>query len=229
MVGIMKRNQSITKKSALGLLGLSLIIVTVSSTQAAWIPLTGAPVPVSSLPVGGLAVGDKLFTEFEVTGISAGGAPQPNSATVLVQGGQDEGTGDYGLRFRLAWNAGTDQFIINANINFKVSIISGYPRSMEAATLWLSTCGATGTGSVQASENIYDADFLGNSVLALAASTQDDDYGALLLDRGNFVLHGNPAELKEIWVRTGITVQGGTNGTAGLNEVFTLFSQIPDS
>lgn len=224
----MKRNQRITKKSALGLLGLSLIIVTVSSAQAAWIPLTGAPIPVSSLPVGGLVVGDKLFTEFEVTGISTGGAPEPSSATVFVQGGQDDATGDYGLRFLLAWITGTDQ-LINAGINFKVSIISGYPRSMEAATLWLSTCGATGTGLVQASEIIYDADFLGNPLLALAASAEDDDYGALLLDRGNFVLHGNPAELKEIWVRTGITVQGGTNGTAGLNEVFTLFSQIPDS
>lgn len=203
-------------------------IVLTTAAQAAWVSLTGDFVSISSIPTGGLEVGDKLFSGFEVTGIADGGPPTPSSSTVLVQGGQNDATGDYGLRLRLSWTAGSDQFI-NAGINFKVSILDGYdPYFITDATLWLSTCSAAGTGLVQASENIYDADFMGNSLLALATSAEDDDYGAFLMDSGDFMLHGNLAQFKEIWVRTGVTVQGGSEGSAGLHEVFMLYSQIPE-
>jgi hypothetical protein len=215
-------------KSALYFLIISISILLASSAQAAWVPLTGDFVSISSIPTGGLEVGDKLFSEFEVTGIATGGPPIPSAVTVEVQGGQNDATGDYGLRLRLAWNAGADQ-LINAGINFKVSILPDYdPYFITDATLWLATCSAAGTGLVQASENIYDADFLGNSLLALAASAEDDDYGAFLMDSGDLCLHENMVQMKEIWVRFGVTVQGGDTGSAGLHEMFMLYSQIPE-
>ncbi len=203
-------------------------IVLTTAAPAAWVPLTGDLLSVSAIPEGGLVVGDKLFSEFEVTGIATGGPPTPSAVTVLVQGGQNDATGDYGLRFRLAWNAGADQ-LINASVNFKVSILPDYDAwFITDATLWLATASSAGTGLVQASENIYDADFMGNSLLALAASAEDNDYGAFLMDSGDLMLHGNLEQFKEIWVRTGVTVQGGVEGSAGLHEVFTLYSQIPE-
>ena len=69
---------------------------------------------------------------------------------------------------------------------------------------------------------------MGNSLLALAASAEDDDYGAFLMDSGDLCLHTNMVQMKEIWVRTGVLVQGGTNGSAGLHEVFMLYSQVPE-
>ncbi len=212
-------------KSALVFSIISISILLVSSAQAAWVPLTGEFVSISSIPTGGLEVGDKLFSEFEVTGIVSGGPPEPSAVTVLVQGGQNDATGDYGLRLRLAWNAGADQ-LINASLNFKVSILPDYdPYFITDATLWPATASAAGTGLVQASENIYDADFMGNSLTALAASAQDNDYGAFLMDSSYFVSN---AQEKEIWVRTGVTVQGGSEGSAGLHEVFMLYSQVPE-
>jgi hypothetical protein len=203
-------------------------VLLATTVQAAWEPLTGDLIPISSIPSGGLQVGDKLFSEFEVTGISQEGPPQPSDDTVLVQGGWNTSTGDYGLRFRLAWNAGSNQ-LINAGINFKVAILPDYdPWFIEDAILWLSTASAAGTGLVQATENIFDADFLGNCLTSLAASSQADDYGAFLMDSSMLCLHGNPVQVKELWVRTGVTVQGGNNGSAGLHEVFMLYSQVPE-
>ncbi len=216
-------------KSALIFSIISISILVTSSAQAAWVPLTGDFVSVSSLPTEGLEVGDKLFSEFEVTGIASGGPPTPSPVTVLVQGGQNDATGDYGLRFRLAWTAGSED-LINAQINFKVSILPGYdPYYITDTTLWLATASAAGTGLVQATKNIYDAEFMGRCVASLGASSEADDYGAFLMDDSLLCGPGGvPAEMKEIWVRTGVSVQGGSNGSAGLHEVFMLYSQVPE-
>lgn len=224
----MKRNRRSTKKSATFLLSILISISIAGTATAGWVPLTGDLIPVSSIPEGGLEVGDKLFTEFEVTGISSGGPPTPSAATVMVQGGQNDATGDYGLRFRLAWNAGADQ-LINAGINFKVSILPDYdPWFIEDAVLWLATASAAGTGLVQATENIFDADFMGNCLASLGASSQADDYGVFLMDNSLLCASGEPVQVKEIWVRMGVTVQGGDAGSAGLHEAFMLYSQIPE-
>ena len=216
-------------KSALIFSIISISILFASSAQAAWVPLTGDFVSVSSLPTGGLEVGDKLFSGFEVTGIASGGPPTPSAVTVMVQGGQNDATGDYGLRFRLAWNAGSDD-LINAGINFKVSILPGYdPYYITDATLWLATASAAGTGLVQATENMFDSDFMGRCVASLGASSEADDYGAFLMDSSLLCgPDGNPTQMKEAWVRTGVSVQGGSNGSAGLHEVFMLYSQVPE-
>lgn len=206
-------------------------ILITTSAPAAWVPLTGDLVPISSLPPGGLQVGDKLFTEFEVTGIATGGPSTPSGATVLIQGGQDDVSGNYGLRFRLAWNAGTEQ-LINANINFKTEILESYPDwYITDAVLFLAVAGATDAGLVDASEMIYDASFLGNCLAALTGSREEGDGGANLIDSSLLQLDSNPVEVKEIWVRTGVIVRGGTidnPGTGNLSEVFMLYSQVPE-
>ncbi|MBW8041523.1 MAG: PEP-CTERM sorting domain-containing protein [Planctomycetes bacterium] len=225
---IMKRNRRSAKKSVTLLLAILISFSIVSTASAAWVPLTGDFIPISSIPTGGLVVGDKLFEGFEVTGIANDGPSTPSSSTVLIQGGQNDSTGDYGLRLRLSWTAGSDEFI-NAGINFKVSILPGYdPFYIEDAVLWLATASAAGTGLVQSSENIYDADFLGNSLAVLSASAQSGDFGAFLADSDDLRLFGNPTQVKEMWVRMGVTVQGGDVGSAGLHEVFMLYSQVPE-
>lgn len=227
MGDVMEENRRSMKKSAVFSLSLLISFLLLSSAQAAWVPLTDLD-PISDLPNASLTVGDKLFSGFDVTGISDGGPPEPSAITVKVEGGQNSSTGDYGLKFRLSWTAGSDQ-LINAAINFKVSILDGYdPWFMEDAILWLSTASASGTGLVQATENIFDADFLGNCITSLAASSQVDDYGTFLMDSSDFQLYGNPVQMKEIWVRTGFSVQGGSNGAAGVHEIFVLYSQIPE-
>lgn len=222
MGDIMKSNRRSTKKSALFLLSLSIIILTASSAQAAWVPLTDL-VPVSSVPAGGLVVGDKLFSEFEVTGIAEGGALTPNADSVLVQGGIEDVTGQYGLRFRLNWDVGSEQSI-NAGINFVVSILDGYdPWFIEGAYMVLSVAGATGTGVVAATETIWDGAMpFGNWLATLSTSWQVGDTGLDLKDNASF------AQIKQIWVRKGITITGGDNGTAKLNEIFQMYSQIPE-
>ena len=214
-------------KSKLFLSCLITIIVLTTAASAAWVPLTELE-PISSLPGGVLVVGDKEFSEFEVTGLAQGGALAPNADSVLIQGGQDDATGNYGVRFRLDWTVGSNQ-TINANINFQVSILPEYDEwFIEDAVLFLAVAGATGTGVVNASENIYDADFLGNSLAALCSSRETGDGGVNLIDSSYFQIGGNPAQVKDIWVRTGIIITGGTGGTAQLSEVFELYSQIPE-
>ena len=212
-------------KSKLFLSCLITIVIT-TAAPAAWVPLTDLE-PISSLPGGVMEVGDKLFSDFEVTGIASGGPPQPSAATVLVQGGQDDATGNYGLRFRLAWDAGVDQQI-NAEIKFQVSILPGYEEwFINDATLFLAAAGATGTGVVNAFGNIYDADFLGNSLAALATSSTGAGF-THLIDQSLLQLGGNPVELKDIWVYTSFTVQGGDAGTAGVHDIYELYGQIPE-
>jgi len=201
-------------------------VMLATAAPAAWVELTDL-VPISSLPGGVLVVGDKEFSEFEVTGLAQGGPPQPGADTVFVQGGQDNATGNYGLRFRLAWDAGVDQQI-NAEIKFQVSILPDYEEwFINDATLFLAAAGATGTGVVNAFGNIYDADFLGNSLAALATSSTGAGF-THLIDHRQFCLQGNQVQVKDIWVYTSFTVQGGNAGTAGVHDIYELYGQIPE-
>jgi hypothetical protein len=215
----------ISKKLSSIALGLSIYILLVSSAHATWIPLTDA-YSINSIPTVGLVVDDILFSEFDVTGLAYGGMLEPTSDSILIQGGQDNDTGNLGIRFLLNWETGSNQ-LINAAINFKVS--AAYDHCcIENATLMLKATDITGTGLVGATESIYDADFLGNCLASLATSSQADDLGAFLTDSSDFSVNGIPSPAKEIWIRTGITIQGGTNGTASLYEVSMLYGHIPE-
>jgi len=218
--------------SCKGLICLIVVISCPVMASAAWVPLTGDPVSIASLANTSLIIEDKEFSEFELFGIGAGGAIGPDPTSVFVQGGWDDQTGDYGLRFLLSWNAGVGQ-TVNANLNFKVSILPGYDAYFIKDVLAiLSGASATGTGVVNASEIVWDGPIPGGSVLAsLSLSKQELDNGQYLTASAEF------SPVKEIWVRKDISITGGTGindqqvdigGTAHLSEMFQFFSQIPE-
>jgi hypothetical protein len=211
------------KKSALVFLSISISIILSTSAQAGWVPLTGDPIPISAIPEGGLEVGDKIFSEFDVTGIAQGGALTPNDDSVLIQGGKDSITGDFGLKFILDWDAGSGQSI-NAGIDYKVSIHPDYdPWFIDGAFMVLSLAGATGSGVVSASASLWDEPLpFGDWLATLSTSWQVGATGLDLKDLANF------AQVKQMWVNNGFTVTGGLCGTAKLNEVFQMYTQIPE-
>ena len=140
-----------------------------------------------------------------------------------MQGGKDDVTGDYGLKFLLDWDAGSGQSI-SVSIDYKVSILSGYdPYFIEGAWTLLSLAGATGTGVVAATETIWDEPLpFGDWLATLSTAWQVGGTGLDLKDYANF------AQVKQMWVNNGITVTGGLSGTAKLNEVFQMYTQIPE-
>jgi len=217
----MKRNRRSTKGAALFFFSISISILLASPALAEF-------VPISELPEGKLEVWDKLFSEFEVTGIVQGGPPPPTADTVMVdvidEGflGEDE----YGLIFRLAASAATNQ-LINANINFKVSILPGYsPWLIEDATIILSNVGATDAGLVTVTEMIYATPLPMDPLAILDTKREADDGGVNLYDSSDL-----NSQVKDIWVRTGIIVRGGFEsyaGTANLTEVWVIYGQVPE-
>jgi len=204
------------------LFGLLISIVVAGVASGVWVPLTGEPVPISSLPGGILVVGDKEFSEFDVFGLGIG-VPQPDADSVLVQGGQNDATGDYGLRLVLDWDVGSNQGI-NANISFKAVILPQYPEYFfNDVSMILSGASATSTGVINASESVWDAPIpVGNLLASLSCSKQYDDGDVYLQDHAEFAL------VKDIWVRKDISITGGTGGNAHLDETFQFYSQIPE-
>jgi len=211
-------------KQFIVLLSCLVVVLIVGSASAAWIPVTGSPVPLSSLmgEEKSLVVGDKEISDIDVFGFSAGGALAPDYDTVFVQGGQDSKSGDYGLRFLLSWNAGTNQ-VINANLHYKVSILPAYENLwIKDVRLMLLGVSATGNGLVSVGETIMDEPF-GNVLASLSSSKQEYDDGTKLISSSDF------APTKEIWIYSkDISVTGNTAGTAHLSEFYQFYSQIPE-
>lgn len=199
---------------------ISLIAATVAS--AVWVPLPGNPVTLSSLPGGALTVYDKEFSGFVLSADSTGGALPPNADTVYLQGGQDNTSGDYGLRFLLLLNVASNQSI-TADLTFKVSILPNYQYFIKDASMILTNASATGTGAVNVAETILDAPPpAGNAIASLHCSKVYGDGGVNLRDYAEFDL------IKDIWVSKEISLVGGTSGTAHMSEFFQFYSQIPE-
>lgn len=201
------------------------VIFIATAASAAWIPLTGNLVPISSLQDGSFTFGDKKLSEFDFFGFSKGGAIAPTIDSLFIQGGQDTTTGNYGLRFQVSWNATTGQ-TANANLSFKISVLPD-PRYdnffIKDVEMDLVGSSATGSGVVNASETVWDAPFPdGNVIASLSCSKNANDGGVFLRDSANF------APLKEIWIFSkDISITGGTNtdGSAHLSEFFQFYSQ----
>jgi hypothetical protein len=208
------------------MLGLVALISLCGIASADWLPLTPMT-PVSDLNGQPLIVGDKEFSDFELFELSTdGGAILPNANSLFVQGGRDDVTGDYGLKFSMSWNAGTGQ-TVNANLSFKVAILPQYPEwFIEDVSLVLINASATGSGVVNASEIVLaEAISPTPTVLAsLSCSKQDSDGGANIADYAVF------APVKEIYVYKDISITGGSyeNGAAHLSGFYQYFSQIPE-
>ena len=191
-----------------------------------FIPMTGDPVPLESLLPGEFAFGDKVFSEFDLTANAGGGAITPSASTVLVQGGMDDQTGDYALRWLMAWNAGSGQSV-EATISFQVAIIDISNLWIEDAALVLTGASATGGGAVQITETVSNVPVgLGPTIVLalLDCSKVDSDGGANLADHAVF------GPIKKIGVVKNITLTGGIGavGAAHLSEFYQFYSQVPE-
>jgi hypothetical protein len=210
------------KKSALVISIISISIILTSSAQAAWVPLTGAPVSISSLPAGGLAFEDIIVSDFDLFGFGDGGALSPSANTVFVQGGKDDASGDYGLRFLLSWQAGSNQIITVPSLNFTVSVLPD-AWHLDDVSLYIPGAFTTGTGVVNAGETVWDGPFPGGNLIgSLNTSKQEGDGGAFLSDYSEF------EPINQIYVRKSFSVTGGTNGTGYLAETFQFYGQVPE-
>jgi len=210
-------------KSSRVILGCLVSALLATAASAGWVPLTGEPVSLSSLQGGSLVFGDKELSEIELFGFGTEGAIAPNADSVFVQGGQDDVTGDYGLRFLLSWNAFSGQ-TVNANLNFKISVLPDYDDYfIKDVVLDITGSSATGTGGVNLGERVQNAE--GDIIASLSCSKQYNDGGAYLTDYADF----DP--LKAIWIRSkdiSITGGTGTGGAGHLSEFYQYYSQIPE-
>ena len=210
-------------KSSRFILSCLISILLVNAASAAWVPLTGPPVPISFLSDRPLIFGDKMLSEIDIFGFGVGGAINPTADSLFVQGGQDDVTGNYGLRFFLSWNAFSGQSI-NATLNFKISVLPGYDNYIKDVEMDITGASATGSGGVNVGEIVRNAPFPDGDVIAsLSCSMQKS--GAKLYDHQEF------APLKEIWVWSkDISITGGTDpdGSAHLSGLFQFYSQVPE-
>jgi hypothetical protein len=201
---------------------ISIMLATAAS--AAWVPITGEPVPVSSLQDGSLIFGDKMISEIYLFGSSTGEAIKPDADSLYVQGGYDDVTGNYGLWFLLSWNAFSGQ-TVNATLNFKISVLPEYEDYfIKDVEMYITGASATSSGGVNVGETVWDAPFTeGEKIALLSCSVQES--GAKVHDRKEF------EPLKEIWVFSkDISITGGTapDGSGHLSGLFQFYSQVPE-
>jgi len=198
------------------------------SASGAWVPLTGDRVALNDLVDNMLIVGDKVFADFDLFGIGGGGAIAPNGDDVFIQGGYDDVSGDYGLKFDLSWNAGAGQ-TVNANLSFVVAIIKdpAYENYLiKDVSMILVGASATGSGVVNASEKVWDHAIGAVPPAPLASldcSSQENDGGLYITDHAEF------AGVRAIWVYKDISITGGVEGTAHLSSFYQYFRQeVPE-
>ncbi|MGC4003312.1 MAG: hypothetical protein QM811_09320 [Pirellulales bacterium] len=211
------------KTLCFALLGLSLICT--SKAQAAFVSLTGSPVPINSIPGGVLVAGDKQYSAFNIDGFAFGGAIAPDPSFFLVQGGYDSITNQFGLRFLTAMNAGLNQ-VTNANVSFRVDVVPqpttpvGMAYMINAVTMVLSGVSTTGNGIVNASETVFGTSTPFPALANLGVSAQQGVPLSQLFDTESL-----PNPLSTIFIRKDIPVSGGATGGAHLSEFFQYYDQ----
>jgi len=180
---------------------------------------------------GGIIVGNLLFDEFVATPTATATAVSPGAAAIKVTGIQSL-IGDYGLRFDAGWSAGGGQEAAST-IAFRVTAEPQF--AIKDFAMWLTSQGISGTlegGYVSVSENIYlsnpelgPADLVGNGTVRFVSMSDMD----LAID-GDLMFNNQPIEVTEIWVRKGVSANGGMGqtGVASLNQFYQTFSQIPE-
>ena len=205
----------------------TVVLLFAGPATADFIPLTGDPIALDIIQgQEPFTVGDKCFTDFEVFGSASGGAVVLSASDLYIQGGQDTGTGDYGLRFITSMNAGQNQ-TVNINLSFMVSIcgVDSPPYFIKDVSMLLPGASANGSGIVNASESVFDGPVPGGSLLAgLSVSKQFGDGGVNIFDHAEFT------PVTSIWVRKDISLTGGADegGAAHLSEFFQFYSQVPE-
>ena len=201
-------------------LASAVLATTASAELSPWEPVTGDPVPLSSIEGGFLIFGDKVLSDIDFFGSASGGAITPDTNSIFVQGGLNNITGDYGLRFNLSWNAFANQ-TVNATLSFKISVLEESDNYIKDVALDITGVSANGTGGVNLGESVRD---INDSHLALLFCT---------------VYPNSPPEdtfdyeefrpVKAIWIHSkDISCTGGTNGSAHISEFYQYYSQVPE-
>lgn len=175
---------------------------------------------------GGLRVGDKLFTNFDVVSTpgrtnpsSTGPLPgAPNASSIRVRGFFDS-NGDIGLEFNGAWFANVGQ-VVNTNITFVVT--PDAPFEIEGVGLQLAAFGALGDGAVNIAENVFEAPSVFPPLANLLVNYQKNGPFNIFQDFGSFVPQDS------IFVSKDIIVTSGGNGIAHLSRFTQTFRQIPE-
>lgn len=181
---------------------------------------------------GGIQVGDKVFSHFELNNATSLGAIAPDEHAVEVVGVFVDG--NYGLCFQGGWFAGAGQ-IVDTTIKFKVEVAEDAAARQWVIVdneLWISAFGVSENsqgGLVSISENVYAQEPGAPNVdpsenppiankLVYYFSDQDND----LFDDATF------SGRTEIWVVKDIVLSGGggQTGLAHLSEFYQTFSQI---
>ncbi len=207
-------------------MGCLVIALLATAASAGWVPLTGAPNSLSSLEGGSLVFGDKEISEFDMFGFGGGGAVDPNTDEIFVQGGQNSVTGDYGLKFNFSWIAAPNQ-TVNATLSFKVSILPGFDDYLiKDVALAITGVSTNGTGVVSVGEEVWDVPFLTPGRYPIASLSCSKWKGSpldYLVDYAEF------APVKEIWICSkDISISGGISGSAHISEFYQFYSQIPE-
>ena len=205
------------------LMALVLAMAVCSMAAAEWVPLPGDPVRLSELEQPYI-VGDKAFSDFEITGTGNGGALAPDASSIYVRGGQETVSGDYGLEFVLSLLAGTGQEV-SAKLTFKVAVTPEADMMIKDVSGFFPDVSATGSGVVGISETVLNGPATEGDIIAqLEFSKQEDDGGVNLKDSADF------EPVKEIWITKDISISGGDadNGSAHISGFFQLYSQVPE-
>lgn len=228
------------------LLGVLVVTSGVSSAAIIWDfgnPPVDPPTIAEIISAGGLEVGDKLFSDFEVITTDTVGTVAPGADAIKVTGVQM--VGDYGLRLNGGWSAG-GQEIADTTIHFSVAITEpwlGQGWLIKDNALWMTAFGVSGTGDggiVSVSENVYAQDpniypVNVNPPLANKFVYYRDDTDMELYEEALFVDRSDPlnlvmVQLPKIWVIKDVVANGGDllTGAAHLSEFWQTFSQIPE-
>ena len=181
----------------------------------------------------GMQVGDKLFSNFSIVNYLDGtlavapGADQIQVTGVFIGG-------NYGIRFNAPWLAGSGS-IVNSTIAFQVQVVpeSGLYIAGNMFALTASNVGSDG-GFISAVETVWDAEpgsMGANRLSSLGLYDSADPLNRKLSDQRDFLVDGEPASLKQIWVKKDITLLGGGAGQFApthLSEFTQTFVQVPE-
>jgi hypothetical protein len=180
---------------------------------------------------GGILIGDKLFSNFDVKTTKSVGAVAPGADAISITPIQvlKAGTlfgGDYGMQFNGLWSAPA-QGLADSTIEFLATIVApGY--AFKDNALWITGKGvgsSVSPGFVSISESLYaehpstGIQSFADELVYYSTPTYRKDS-----DSANF------APITKMWVVKDVGANGGIGvmGVAHLSEFYQTFSQVPE-
>ena len=214
------------RRSTTPLAALAIALVFAFAASPAWAILNWNVNPPSNgytvqqvIDAGGLRIGDKVFSSFDIVNTTTAGGTAPAASAIRVRGFFDN-TGAVGIEFNGAWFANVGQ-TVNSNIAFTVT--ADAPYAINGVGLSLDAVGTIGTGLVSMVEQVVEN---GGDVPELPDSL------SVFFQKGNplntFTDSMSFTALPSIRVTKDIFLMGGNSGIAHLSRFSQKFSQIPE-